>query len=406
MSRDGVITLLGRLHTYQDIVSLAYHNGEIVKDEDNARGIDHLQQHKVLTPRSQDAYTLHSSLRRFLDASLNIERLYRIGSDIGAAFEQMEQLAESLSTAFHDGRIEDRERLEDGMYEAIYDISDSLSNDLAHLRALVENRFAAVSTLAEKRKQNAYYIGRTEKIVEAIELFTLSDFGERIQTLSPYANVEPMFTSQLLDRLPSFRQNLLDILAILQAYLFEFRSIEARTKRVRSMWLFMERHPLYEIKEWDEEPHPPEWLKKASATEVKASPWVRDPVYTDDLVNLARETPPAVVRLAVVRERGSLVIEDEEIVELVPKRYQQAISRMLMTCKETGEIQSAFGWFRGHPDQMEGLTPQLWTQCVLEELYRPKAGEMGLLLNVDESPDGVFDGNVIVRDVLVSVAAR
>lgn len=147
-----------------------------------------------------------------------------------------------------------------------------LSANLSQLRALVENRFAAVSTLAEKRRQNAYYIGRTEKVVKAIELFTLSDLGERIQTQLPFANVAAMFTSQLLERLPSFRQNLLDILGILQNYLFEFRQIEERTKRVRSMWLFMKRHPLYELKDWGEEHRPPAWLMKSASLGIKAHP--------------------------------------------------------------------------------------------------------------------------------------
>lgn len=226
------------------MVSLAYHNGEIVKNDDNARGVEHLQQHKVLIPRTQDTFTLHTTLRRFLDASLNIERMYFLDSDMGSEFERLEELAEALFVASHEGRIEDKERLEDEIHQSVYEMSDRLSANLSHLRALVENRFAAVSTLAEKRRQNAYYIGRTEKVVKAIELFTLSDLGERIQTQLPFANVAAMFTSQLLERLPSFRQNLLDILGILQNYLFEFRQIEERTKRVRSMWLFMERHPL------------------------------------------------------------------------------------------------------------------------------------------------------------------
>ena len=92
MSRDGVKHLIGRLATHQHLVSHAYYNSELIKDEENARGIELLQQHKVLIPRGDDAYTLHTTFRRFLDAALNIERLYGIGSDLGVAFERLEQL--------------------------------------------------------------------------------------------------------------------------------------------------------------------------------------------------------------------------------------------------------------------------------------------------------------------------
>lgn len=402
--RDGVVALISRLGAYQDLVSLAYHNGEIIKSDENARGVEHLQQHKVLVPRTQDTFTLHTTLRRFLDASLNIERMYFLDSDMGSEFERLEELAEALFDASHAGRVEDKERLEDEIHQSIYEISDRLSANLSHLRALVENRFAAVTTLAEKRRQNAYYIGRTEKVVKAIELFTLSDLGDRIQSQAPFANVVAMFTSQLVERLPSFRQNLLDILGILQNYLFEFRLIEERTKRVRSMGLFMERHPLYELKDWGEEHRPPAWLMKSAGLAIKAHPSVRDPACTDDLANLAKDIAPPAIRIAVTRQRGTLVLEDDVTVDLEPKPYQQAVSEMLETCRQTGKPQSAVTWFQDHPDQMGGITPPLWVQCVMEELYRPKAAQMGLQVQPHAIPFEVFDGNILVTDVTISVA--
>jgi len=404
LKRDGVATLIGRLHTYQDVVSHAYHNGEIIKNDENARGVEHLQQHKVLIPRAQDTFTLHSMLRRFFDASLNVERLYLIGSDVGSAFERLEKLADDLFDASHEGRIEAKESLEDLIHDSVYEISDMLSADLAHLRALVENRFAAVSTLTEKQRQNAYYIGRTEKVVKAIELFALSDLGERMQTQAPFANVAAMFTSQLIERLPSFRQNLLDILGILQNYLFEFRQIEERTKRVRSMWLFMERHPLYELKDWGEEHRPPAWLMKSAGLGIKAHPWVREPSCTDDLANLAKDIAPPTVRLPVTRQRGTLTLEGEVAVDLEPKLYQQAVAEMMEACRQNGISQSAATWFKDHPGQMRGMTLPLWVQCVLEELYRPKARQMGLQVEPHATPFEVFDGNVLVTDVVISVA--
>jgi len=403
VSRDGVLTLISRLHSHQDLVSAAYHEGEVVRNDDNRRGIEYLQQHKVLIPRTQDTLTLHTTFRRFLDASLNIERLYRVGADVGAAFEQLEQLAESLFVATHEGRAEDRERFEDEVLQSIYEIADNLAADLAHLRALVENRFATVSTLAEKQRQNAYYIGRTEKLVQAIEAFTLSDLGERMQSQSPFAGVLVMFQSQLLDRLPSFRQNLLDILAILQTYLFEFRSIEARTRRVRGLWLFLERHPLFEPAAWDERPTVPTWLMRAPGITVTASPTVRDPEYTDALALLAQEITPLAHRLPVARLRGTLTIEDEATVELAPRLYQAAIQALMAACRHDGQSRSALAWHAQHPELIAAITAPLWLQCMLEEIYQPKALEQGLRHRIDATSPVPFDGNLQVRDVVVEM---
>lgn len=404
MKRDGVSILIGRLSAHHELVSHAYYNGEVTKGDDNARGVEYLQQHKVLIPRSQETYTLHTTLRRFFDASLNIERLYLIGSDIGAAFERIDQLLDSLFTAFHDGRIEDKERFEDEIHQSIYEISDALSTDLAHLRALVENRFAAVRTLAEKRRQNAYYIGRTEKIVKAIEGFTLSDRGERVGTQAAFSVIAPMFVAQLVDRLPSFRQSLLDILRTLRDYLFEFRSIEERTKRVRAMWLFMERNPLYEPKAWDEKQHPPRWLTKAASLAIKAYPSVRNPAYTEALGELAQDIPPPAVRISTTRPRGTLVVEEEETEILEPKPYQKAVLELMESCRTSGTPHSALEWFEEHPANMGAITLPLWLQAVMEQMYRENAGRMGLQVTPVETPFEVFDGNLLVSDVVISAA--
>lgn len=405
MSRDGVKHLIGRLASHQHLVSQAYYNGELIKDEDSARGIELLQQHKVLIPRGEDAYTLHTTLRRFLDAALNIERLYGIGSDLGVAFERLEQLTDALFNVAHEGQIEDRERIEDEIRQSIYEISDNLAADLAHLRTLVENRFGNVSTLAEKKRQNAYYIGRTEKVVRAIELFTLSELGERIQTQGAFANIAGMFRAQLQERLPSFRQNLNDILEILKQYLFEYREIEERTRRVRSLWLYLERHPVYELQEWDETAHPQPWLLKASGISINSHPWVRDPEYTDALADLAGDIAPPVLRLPVERPRGSLLEEDSAPSVLLQSRpYQQAIERLIATCKTESLRTSALEWYLEHPDELGDMSVSVWLQCVLEDLGPRKKRELAIVVLAEETADPIFSGNVIVSDVLVGPA--
>ena len=405
MSRDGVKHLIGRLASYQDLVSQAYYSGELIKDEDSARGIELLQQHKVLIPRGADSYTLHTTLRRFLDAALNIERLYGIGSDLGVAFERLEQLTNALFDAAHEGEAEERERIEDEIRQSIYEISDNLAADLAHLRTLVENRFGNVSTLAEKKRQNAYYIGRTEKVVRAIELFTLSDLGERIQTQGAFANIAAMFRAQLQERLPSFRQNLSDILEILKQYLFEYREIEERTRRVRSLWLYLERHPVYELQEWDETAHPQPWLLKASGISIYSHPWVRDPEYTDALADLAGDIAPPVLRLPVDRPRGSLLEEDSAPSLLLQSRpYQQAIECLIATCKAENLRASALEWYLGHGTELGDMSVSVWLQCVLEDLGPRKKRELGIVVVTEETADPIFDGNVMVSDVLVEPA--
>jgi hypothetical protein len=402
LSRDGVKHLIERLSGHQPLVSQAYYGGEVIKDEDNARGIELLQQYKVLIPRGEAAFSLHTTLRRFLDASLNIERLYGIGADLGAGFERIEQLAEALFGTVHEGQAEDRERLEDEIRQSIYEVSDNLGSELAHLRNLVENRFAAVRSLAEKKRQNAYYIGRTEKLVLAIEIFTLSDLGERIQSQAAFANIAVMFRTQLLERLPSFRRNLSDILEILRHYLFEFREIEERTRRVRSLWHYLERNPVYEIQAWDESAHPQPWLLKVQGTSVRGHPSVRDPEYSETLEGMASKIAPPTIRLPVERPRGNL-LEDEPvpIIPLQIKAFQRALEQLASRCKAAQSRQSVRDWHRDHPADLGEMPLSVWLQYVLEALNPSKQQVLGIEVIVMERTHPVFDGNVTVEDAIV-----
>lgn len=405
MNRDGVLNLLARLHTYRDLVAEAYHQREIVRDEDNARAIALLQQHKVLVPRTTETFTLNTAFRRFLDASLNIERLYAQGAEIGAGFERLDKIADALFHAAHEGRTEDREVLVDEFHQSVYEIADGLATDLAQLRALVENQFATVTLAAEKRRQNAYYIGRTERLVKAIELFTLSGMDERITSDSAFVDVAPVFRSQLQERLPAFRQNLLGILAILQDYLFEIRQVEARTKRVRAIALFFARQPAFELHTWDEEANPPAWLHRAAGHPVRPWPSVREPRYSDDLASLASALPPPKLTVKSKRQRGTLVDESPPpTVTLTPKPFRRAISAMLAGCKASSEPISATAWHRANPAWVEGMSLSAWLQCVIEEAERPQARKLGLSLEVRERKDTVFDGNVRVLDVVLKAS--
>lgn len=402
MSRDGVKHLITGLSSNQMLVSQVYYGGEVIKDDSNARGIELLQKYKVLIPRGDAGFSLHATLRRFLDASLNVERLYGIGADLGLGFERIDQLAEAILIAAHEGQEEDRERLGDEIRQSIYEVSDNLGSDLAHLRNLVENRFGAVRSLAEKKRQNVYYIGRTEKLVQAIEIFTRSDLGDRIQSHGVFDNIATMFRTQLLDRLPSFRRNLSDILEILRNYLFEFREIEERTRLVRSLWHYFERNPVYEIQAWEESAHLQPWLQRSQGVPVYSLPLVRDSEYSETLEDIAANIAPPVVRMPVVRPRGVLLKDDPvPVIPLQIKPYKRALVEFALSCKKLQRRQSAEDWYRDHPSDMAGIPFSAWLEYALVTLNPSKQKALGIKVTLIEHTHPVFNGNVIVNDLIV-----
>ncbi len=85
---------------------------------------------------------------------------------------------------------------------------------------ITENQFANVATLAEKQRQNEFYLGRAEKIGEAIALLT----RDSICRLLPHSEVllplYLLYQQQILSRQLEWRATHLDITAVLKAFLY------------------------------------------------------------------------------------------------------------------------------------------------------------------------------------------
>lgn len=92
MTRDVTVTLFERLHAHRHLVAEAYHQGSVLRTDDNRRAIEILQQQRVLVPHSPDEYRLHSSLRRFLASAFSSHRILQSSGDIGAIFAHLEKL--------------------------------------------------------------------------------------------------------------------------------------------------------------------------------------------------------------------------------------------------------------------------------------------------------------------------
>ena len=174
---------------------------------------------------------------------------------------------------------------------------------------------------------------------------------------------------------------------------------------MRSLWFYLERHPVYELQDWDESAHPQPWLLKASGLSIRSHPWVRDPEYTDALAALASDIAPPTLRLPIERPRGTLNEEDQApTVILQIKPYQRAIENLIATCKSQNLCASALEWYSDHPADLGGMSVSVWLQCVLEDLGPRKKKELGITVVAEESLDPIFTGNVVVCDVHVGPA--
>ncbi|MEN9484194.1 MAG: hypothetical protein RJB37_2074, partial [Pseudomonadota bacterium] len=119
------------------------------------------QQQRVLVPHTPEEYRLHSTLRRFFDSALNTHRILHSSADIGTNFGRLEVLTDSYIAAFNEDNESDTDAYEDEIAQAVFEISDGLQGFITNLQANIETRFAAVSSISAKRKQNEFYLDAT-----------------------------------------------------------------------------------------------------------------------------------------------------------------------------------------------------------------------------------------------------
>lgn len=397
---DPVTTLLAKLSRFSKTISEAYYQGRIHKNDDNFRDIEGLRQMRLLSPDIRDAFQLRASFRQFLNAALNSERLFSMGANIGGHFLRLSRLVEEHSIAFQEGRDSDCERYEVETREAISDIADTIDDELIILQAQVATRFAAVSTIAEKKRQNIHYQQRTQQLVTLLESFHFSDIGE---LLEGHEELALSFRSLLSDRIPAFREALMAILGLLNQYLFEFRQIEERAKRVRAFALHLNRNPDWGPKPWDEAASPQDWLQCATPLSLQSSPDVSDEQSESILCEIARTIAATTgVRNKISRPPGEIIdLTGNSVLKAPEPPIRKAIRLFFKDARKSDEGISARDWWGANPAFLKSTREDIWLLRVLAE-HDNKGKTGGWSLRMKSARDTTFDGNVLINDVVVS----
>ena len=398
-NQTAVEIFLSRLFKCAGTVSTTYYNTRVVKTDENASDIELLRQIRLLSPDIRDTFQLRSSFRQFLNTALSTERLFAIGANVSGYFARLEKLVAEHSLAIQDGRDVAAEQYEMEIRAAISDIADSIDDELTILHAMVATKFAAVSTIAEKRRQNLHYQDRTSKLVNLLENFHFADFADQ---LASNEDLALSFRALLEDRIPTFREKLKAVLQQLQQYLFEFRKIEDRARLVRSFALHLNRNPDWTPKNWDEAASPPEWVGLAAPMSLASHPDVAQPESEDVLREIAAGIPASAEMRIERRPPGQLVEEaTETIVVVAQSPLKKAVRAFFTEAAESPEWISARRWWLEHPSMTTSIGEDVWLLRLVSEDEREGRAGLWSFRRV-EHPHPVFDGNVLIRDVLAA----
>lgn len=398
-NHTAVEIFLSRLFKCAGTVSTTYYNTRVIKSPDNAADIELLKQIRLISPDIRDTFQLRSSFRQFLNTALSTERLFAIGANVGGYFARLEKLVAEHSLAIQDGRDVAAEQYEMEIREAISDIADSIDDELTILYAMVATKFAAVATIAEKRRQNLHYQDRTSKLVSLLENFHFADFADQ---LAGNEDLALSFRALLEDRIPTFREKLKAVLQQLHQYLFEFRKIEDRARLVRSFALHLNRNPDWTPKNWDEAATPPEWVGLAAPMALASHPDIAQSESEDVLREIAAGIPASAEMRIERRPPGQLVEGASETVVVVAQSpLKKAVRAFFTEAAQSPEWISARSWWLEHPLMTTGIGEDVWLLRLISEDEREGRTGLWCFRRIEQSHP-LFDGNVLIHDVLAA----
>ncbi|MCX7098106.1 MAG: hypothetical protein NTV43_09430 [Methylococcales bacterium] len=399
---QGLERLFKALANQSNLIATAYFNGVVYKDQQNQRALAQLKQLKVLVNHDADGYRVSGRLSQFIDSALSSDRVRRLDTDLASWIETLEQQIGLYQDAWDENRVADCDNYLAEIERLVFDLADTLEENTRYLLMLVNSRFANVRTLAEKQKQNTFYIARLEKLVNAISALQPEFLLEMVDE-QPV--IYALLDRQLIRLLPIYQQRLQTILDKLKIFLFELRQIEARSQLVQGFAFFLQQNPNYQTQDWSEHEHLPcHWNQiKPLALSAHADPM--DHALEDELIEIAQKIRlDTDVLLAKQKQRpvNAITLSPPEkqaiALPLYRKQLRGYFERVL---KNQGQALSALAFQQVFVDDIE---PSSWLSCVLNEGLRRQQNNKQLQMDLVHVEVGRgFSGNQKITDIIVKV---
>ncbi|WP_348944738.1 hypothetical protein ABHF33_15195 [Chitinibacter sp. FCG-7] len=396
------------LHKHRDLVADAYINGGITLTDETQRALYLLKQHRALVPAVQDEFRLNSSLSRHLDEVFLRQRNYAVSANFAEQIDRLPQLIDEYLKACLDNRAEDRDTYSDDFKSGVFELAEGLDSFLALMRSLADNRFANVSTLEQKKRQNEFYLGKCEQIGIALGALQDAALLEQLSGSSLLQPLQQIYQSQILERLPQWRASLMDISTVLKEYLYRLRQVEPQAQRLRAFAQFLRKNPDYIPPDVDELNHLPDWCSTFEGFKISAHADLSDNLTRDALVEVAQSIPAPTLRFAVERQAGQMITDDAQgrVNIIAASPVQRAFALYLKAVRQSQEPISAIEWLRKMPDY-QSIDEAAWLVYLLHawQILEAKKKISGLAMRRVENTvaypglSEAMSGNLIVSDV-------
>ncbi len=398
-SAAGIDRLFKALANHSELIAEAYLQGVVYQDNGNQRALNQLRQLKILVKHSEDGYRISGRLSQFIDHALSSDRVRRLDTDLASWIETLEQQISLYQDAWNENRQDDCDNYFAEVERLVFDLADTLEENTRYLLMLVNSRFANVRTVAEKQKQNAFYISRLEKLVNAISSLQPEFLLEIVEE---QALVYDLLDQQLIRLLPLYQQRLQDILDKLKVFLFELRQIETQAQLVQGFAFFLRQNPGYQTRNWSEADTIPDFWNQIRPLQLQAYADPMDHALEDELIEIAQKIKTDSETLLAKQKNRSIqavTLTSQEKQQMEIPLYRKQLRAFLHYVRSNADkTVSALAFKQAYVSHIE---PDIWLAFVMNECLRRSNQNLQMELRQREQGN-VFNGNQKITDILLS----
>ena len=229
---------LSLLSRHADVIEVAYHDQSVLKSTENEAAIRLLHKERVLSPREDGHYGLTRALRDVFDDLTQRQKRFAIKGNIGEEIDRMEKLLTELESAAVEGRHEDIDRNCADLMQSLYDVRELIDADLLQFDQVMTSKYSDVITIDEKMRQNQHYLDRADRLRKALNRLNRNEVHERFSRRD-IGSAGHVYQHVISGRIEAWTTSLLEVSEVFASYMFSFREIEMRTRRIRAFAKFL-----------------------------------------------------------------------------------------------------------------------------------------------------------------------
>jgi hypothetical protein len=390
--------LLNALGRHSDIIMHAYIQGSVDERAFPGQSLDQLVRLGVLwRPGHKQALRLKGVVRNLLEGSLQDERNRVMSGNVSAALQGLKTLAEHYKESHSAQRFAEAQSYLSELTEHVYQLSESLGNNIRVLFSRINDEFGYVASVEAKIRENQLAQEQVSELLHQLECFRFDQLSE---VAGNHSELRHLLVVTLQQRFAKAAQELSVVQARLLALLGRFREFQGRTRLLKGFMLHLEQQPDFAPRNYASMTNLPALFNQSNPVLAPAAADITNSEHENVLAIIAASVSDKQLRQpqrTVPQKAVALSVDAQEAITLSSSKLQKAVEKLFESVIDSGELTSALEFYE--KQQLEFDT-EAWLYQVIGEYDALDIRDKEFVaLEWEGRPDPVFTGNYYIEDI-------